>query len=165
MLNSCTLLYFISKHACNILFSHFQACFLTRGPTVPKTIVLIMIIQKLPKISIGTLFIHTSGAAPGLSEVWCPAQNNLMVQPIFPPKKLGVATAMRKTLKVLKKLGLLIPKVSIRTGAWHPLNFDNGCQLPVLRETLGSKNPNFLKTFKILIIAFATPSFFGGKIG
>ena len=40
-------------------FAHFQACLLTRAPTVTKAIVLIMIIWELPKISIGSLFIHT----------------------------------------------------------------------------------------------------------
>ena len=46
-----------------------------------------------------------------------------------------------------------------------PLNFDSGCQAPVMRETLGTNNPNFFKTFKILLIAVATPSLFGEKIG
>ena len=50
-----------------------------------------------------------AGAAPGRSEDGCQAQNNIMVQPIFPPKKLGVANAMSKILNVLRKLGLLLP--------------------------------------------------------
>ena len=42
-----------------------------------------------------------TGAAPGHSEDECQAQNNIMVQPIFPPKKLVVAFAMSKILEVV----------------------------------------------------------------
>ena len=38
----------------------------------------------------------------------------------------------------------------------HPLNFDNGCQAPVLRETLGANRPDFLRNFETLLIESAT---------
>ena len=41
-------------------------------------------------------------------------------------------------------------------GPGHPLNFDNGCQAPVLRETLGADRPNFLRNFETLLIESAT---------
>ena len=44
---------------------------------------------------------------------------------------------MSKILKVLRKLGLLLPKVSLRTGAWHPLQKFSGC--PGTRGTRGTR--------------------------
>ena len=38
----------------------------------------------------------------------------------------------------------------------HPLNFDNGCQAPVLREILGAKRTNFFKNLEILLITSVT---------
>ena len=46
-----------------------------------------------------------TGATPELLEDGCPAHNNPMVQPYLPLKKLGVAGAMSKILKFLRKLG------------------------------------------------------------
>ena len=46
----------------------------------------------------------------------------------------------------------------------HPLNFDNGCQAPVLKEASDANKPNFLKNFKIFLIVFAIqPSFFENR--
>ena len=38
----------------------------------------------------------------------------------------------------------------------HPLNFDNGCQAPVLRETLGANRPIFKRNLEILLIVSVT---------
>ena len=38
----------------------------------------------------------------------------------------------------------------------HPLNFDNGCQAPVLGEILGADRPIFSKKLEILLIASVT---------
>ena len=43
---------------------------------------------------------------------------------------------------------VLVPQV-----LGHLLNFDNGCQAPVLREILGANRPNFFTNLEILFIA------------
>ena len=56
-----------------------------------------------------------------------PSSKNFQGSDLFSQNESWVTDVMSKISKFLKKLGLLAPKVSLRTGAWHPLSKFSGC--------------------------------------
>ena len=56
-----------------------------------------------------------------------PSSKNFQGSDLISQNESWVTDVMSKISKFFKKLGLLAPKVSLRTGAWHPLSKFSGC--------------------------------------
>ena len=58
---------------------------------------------------------------PGLSENGCQAQNNLIVQPIFPPKKAGSCKPNEQNFESFKEIGAVATKGFSQDGCLAPV--------------------------------------------
>lgn len=56
-----------------------------------------------------------------------PSSKDFQGSDLFSQNESWVTDVMTKISKFFKKLGLLASKVSLRTGAWHPLSQFSGC--------------------------------------
>ena len=56
-----------------------------------------------------------------------PSSKNSQGSDLFSQNQSWVTDTMSRISKFLLKMGLLAPKVSLRTGAWHPLSKFSGC--------------------------------------